>query len=661
VLVKQRRNVYLCQVNYQYGANTFLPYSVGMLQAYAQTNLDLRNNFEFHELLFLRNDPNVVARAMDRPAILGLSCYVWNWEYNNYLAQAVKAYYPDCLVIMGGTQVPDNSRDFFVTHPHVDILVHGEGEYSFASILSELLENKPDFSKIGGISIRINGCQTLKTSIPNRLKNEDLIKLPSPYLTGVFDSLIRKQLLWSVSQETNRGCPYPCTFCVWGGPGYQKLFQFEEPKLIEEFEWFGRNKIEVLHNCDANYGILWPRDYELTVKMIETRARYGGYPKRFRMCTAKNSNDNIFNLVKLLDKAGMNKGATLSFQSMDERTLEVIKRRNIKITDFKQLMHRYREEKIATYTELIMGLPGETYETFKRGIHTLIDAGQHDALNVYVCSELYNTEMDNPDYVKAHGVKTVRSPILLGHSTPGSDPIDEYSNIVIETKYMSQEDWRRMYLFSWAVQCFHCLGLTQNIAIFLRQRFGLCYDDFYEALIVYFQHKNKTLIGGQIALISDIIKNGIQGGRLDLVIPKFGNVYWPLEEAAFLNLLLEKSDLYKEIETFVGHLSDNLDCSIDPALLQDLINYQSAIVIDPFSCDISLKLDYDIHEYFRESFFEETSVDIVKTPSLMTIKGEKDFAGDLEAYAKEIVWSGRKGGKFRHANISVVPIDLPAP
>src|SRR3989344_4955164 len=100
-----------------------------------------------------------------------------------------------------------------------------------------------------------------------------------------------------------------------------------------------------------------------------------------------------------------------------------VKRRNIKIKDFTSYMRQYREAKIATYTELIMGLPCETYTTFKEGIDKLINAGQHNGLNNYVCLLLPNDEMSDPDYVRKHRLGWVKMPILLAHSTPGSDPV----------------------------------------------------------------------------------------------------------------------------------------------------------------------------------------------------------------------------------------------
>ncbi len=641
-----RRNVVLVQVNFQYGKNVFVPYSVGSIQAFARTNSLVNENFKFAPLLFRRDAPEKVVSEMKQPTVVGFSCYLWNWEYNKCLAQAVRAKYPETLIVFGGTHVPDASEGFFIEHPYVDILVHQEGEFSFTDILAESLSMNPDYTQIPGLSVRVEGNETLKTSPRPRIS--DITQLPSPYLEGLFDFMLDGDYVLNVSQETTRGCPYTCTFCDWGGNTYSKVYAAAEERLHAEFEWFGRNRVEYVFNCDANYGIM-PRDVELTKKMIEVRSRHEGFPKRFRMCTAKNSNDRIFEIVQLLDGAGMNKGATLSFQSMDPHTLEIVRRSNIKMDKFSDLMDRYKAADIATYTELIMGMPGETYDSSKKGIDLLID-GQDDAVNIYVypCTMLPNSEMSTPDYVKKHGIESVRMPILLAHSTPEPESLSEYTNIVISTSTMSEEDWQRTYMFYWAVQSFHCLGLLQQIAIVLHKQFGVLYSDFYEKLVEYFTANNQTLIGGEILRTRNIVKRAMSGGRIDRVMPEFGDIYWPLEEASFLSFVTEKERFFGEIREFLGFLANNLNLSQTSPLWDDLVAYQSSIVIDPYSSERSIQLKYNLPDYF-DHLREVT--ELKASPVQVMVRGTVNYNGDLEEYAREVVWYGRKGGSFHHTDV----------
>lgn len=642
-----KRNVYLCQVNNQYGDNVFLPNSVGMLQAYCLSIEVLARHFDFKGLLYLREDPDRVVARLEDPHIVGISSYVWNWEYNKVLARTIKAKHPGCLIVLGGPQVPVRSENFFVEHPYADILVHYEGEIAFSEILLECLSPSPDYTRIQGLSVKVDGLRTFNTAI--RERNLDLSKLPSPYLTGVFDELMKEPYSFQASQETHRGCPYACTFCDWGSAILSKVRAFDDRRLEEEFEWLGRNKIDLLYNCDANYGLL-PRDWALTVKLAQTKAKHG-FPRKFRAAYAKNSNMKIFEIAKVLNEAQMCKGVTLSFQSMDNHTLDVIKRSNIKITDFAKLMELYRNEGIPTYTEIILGLPGESYRSFLEGIDRLIEAGQHDSLNIYNCMVLPNAEMGEPRYREQHGIKTVRAPVLLTHSTPSADPITEFNEIVVETATMPMDQWRQTYMLSWAVQCFHCLSLTQYLALFLFTEFRLRYSTFYETLLEFARQDPEGLTGQQYRCVADIVAGVMRGGGWGLVIPKFGNIQWPPEEGTFLNIICEKERFYDEMREFMKKLLGEFSLELDERLLRDLLKYQAHMIIDPFSPKtFCIDLDHNLHEYFRKAYVGER-LPVIELPTSLEVRADAEYRGDLETYAREVVWYGRKGGRFRHSNV----------
>ena len=66
----------------------------------------------------------------------------------------------------------------------------------------------------------------------------------------------KKNIVWQASWETNRGCPYRCTFCVWGAEYYNKIRKFSfEDRLLAEIDWFSKNKIGLVFGCDANFGV----------------------------------------------------------------------------------------------------------------------------------------------------------------------------------------------------------------------------------------------------------------------------------------------------------------------------------------------------------------------------------------------------------------------
>ena len=641
-------NVALVQVNYQYGNNVFLPHSVGLVQAYCQTVPEIQDNFNFLDFIYLREDPDSVAQRLESPNIVGISCYLWNWEWSKALAKSVKAHYPECLVVLGGPQVPTKPQNFFHEHPYVDLLVHYEGETPFSEILLEYLKATPHFESIQGVSVRLEGNRCSLTQF--REQNASLDAFPSPYLSGTFDYLMNQPYGFHATQETHRGCPYSCTFCDWGSAVFTKIRPYGDERLEAELQWFGEKQVELLYNCDANYGLL-PRDLALTQKLVDTKKKFG-FPIQFRAAYAKNSNMKVFEIGKLLNDADMSKGVTLSFQSMDENTLSVIKRSNIKVQNFEELVKLYHQQDIPTYTEIIMGLPGETHDSFLNGIEKLLNAGQHDGLNIYVCIVLLNSEMGDPAYIKEHGIKSTRTPALLQHSSPSEDPITECYDIVVETNCMSQADYKQVFLFSWAVQAFHSLGLTQYLAIYFHYQFDYSYREFYQQLLEYAHNHPETLLGKEYNRTAEAVEKAVHGGHWGVVDLKFGDIIWPIEEATFLDVACSKDTFYQEISLFIEQLvSDNV-WQVENQLINQMLDYQKHMIIDPYAPkQIDLDLDYNFHEYFKNILFGEEGRLELK-PSSLVITPENCFDGNLERYAREVVWYGRKGGKFRHSDVT---------
>jgi putative methyltransferase len=639
-----KRHVYLCQVNSRFGDQAFLPYSAGMIQAYCQHQEGIVSQFEFQPFLFLREDIPALVAGMTEPAVVGLSCYIWNWEYNKTLAKAIKTAYPNCLIVMGGPQVPIRSGNFFQCNSYVDILVHHEGEHAFAEILLESLNKKPNFTQIAGLSVKVVGNNCVRTD--ERLRLQDPDQLPSPYLEGVFDDLVKLPYRWNASHETNRGCPYSCTFCDWGSAVYTRLRHFDIDRLSRELEWFGRNNIEILYNCDANFGIL-PHDLPLAKKLAEVKREYG-FPMQFRPSFAKKSSSAVFEIAKVLQEVGLQRGITLSMQSMSDECLEAIKRRNIKTDNLAELLNLYRSHQMPTYTELILGLPGETYESFRAGISRLFSLGQHEGLLIYLCELLPNSEMASDAYLERYALRTIRMPIMLGYTIPGDDEVTEYFDVVIETSRMPFADWQRSYLLAWAAQCFHCLNITQLIAIFCWYNHAIPYHLFYEEFLTFMAANPDSMLGRFYAQAVDVMNEAVDKGvSMGRPVPGYGKMTWYPEEASFLGMIRDKNGLYANILTFFAELVRRHGLEISPELQASLIEFQCASLVDPSSPrQISLQAGYDFPRYFDAAYYG-APVELAAGDFGIQLHADSEYHGNLADYAIGAVRFGRKNNGLR--------------
>lgn len=346
----------------------------------------------------------------------------------------------------------------------------------------------------------------------------------------------------------------------------------------------------------------------------------------------------------------MDKGISLAIQSMNAQTLEAVNRTSIRITDFTNLIRLYRSHGIPTYSEIIMGLPLETYDSYVEGVDTILRAGQHDGLNCYICQVLSNVEMADPAYREKYGIKTVVTPLLWLRATPSGDEIVEYAEYIVETNTMPREDWKKVYLFSWAVQCFHCLGLTQCLSVFLHTEFKLPYRTFYERLLQFAKEHPNTLLGKEWLHTSGIVDKALQGGHWEVVIPEFGNIAWPTEEATFLKLVCEKDKFCREIKDFIRLLIQENRSGVlaesDEELIDDLLVWQKNVIPDPYSPkEVAFSLRENLKDYFQKAYFGER-INLVKGEYRLKSCARAEYSGDLELFARNVVWYGRKGGKM---------------
>ena len=132
-------------------------------------------------------------------------------------------------------------------------------------------------------------------------------------------------------------------------------------------------------------------------------------------------------------------------------------------------------------------------------------------------------------------------------------------------------------------------------------------------------------------------------GSLTCVLPEFGELLWPLEEASFLKVILEYERFYDEIGSFLKSFFK------DSRVYPDLMAYQKSIVKTPYCSRAQLNLGYDFPAYF-EAVYENTYSALKETGCRIEID-MSDVSSDLPTYAEKTVWYGRKGSKNTASNI----------
>lgn len=620
------------QFNYLYGDQIHFPYSIGRLVTYVKTNKNINSQFKFDRTFIFRDQLNNYVEQSYDSDILLCSCYVWNWEVTKQLAKKVKATNPNCLIIFGGPQVPNRTENFFEENPFVDIIVHGEGEIVLENILTAYIKDK-DFSKINGIEMK-----DYRTPPNPRIKDVNI--LPSPYLTNLILDLVEQKtdIKYIAAWETNRGCPYPCTFCDWGSLTNSKVTNWSEEQLLKEIDWFAQNHITYIDCCDANFGIFQERDYRIASKLKEVALKTG-YPEKFRAAWAKFASEKIIPIAKQLQEGKVLKAVSLALQSLDKETLEIVKRANIKFDNFSELTETFRKNKIPTYTELIMGLPGETLESWKKGLEILASGSQVGSIYIYNCGVFVNAPMNEPTYMKFHNIKTIRSPIFLAHSSIHDRGIPEFEYITISSKSFSTDDLKEIYLFSWLFQTFHSLGIFEYITKYYHDEKKLLYVKFYEIFLDYCKKEN-SIFSDEYNKVIDYIDNGYSGKGWNHYDPNLGDIFWPIEEATWLRLVLSKK-LMEHTKSFLKFLEETLNFDTPDEILNDLIKFQIFLITTRQDSEIkSARFHFNWKNYF------------INGSKLKQIENDYNYKNlviehDQILWGYKTIWYGRQSKSYK--------------
>lgn len=341
--------------------------------------------------------------AQDPPDVLGFSVCGWNLYRFAAVAEAYRQVRPDGWIVFGGPHVANQAERVCRLYPAVDVVVNGEGEFIFRELLEAHLGglDKSELDHIPGISFQREG-RVVTTAKRDRIANLD--DIPSPFLEGIlpFRDGNGRALYGVALLETNRGCPYKCSFCYWGGAIGQKVRAFSRERLRAELELFAREGVESVVLCDANMGLL-PGDEEFVDDLIRTKERYG-YPMHLESSWAKQKGERFYRIVKKMKRAGLKGSFTLALQSLNDKALENMRRKNMKLNEFEDLARWLQEEGLDTYGELIWGLPGENADNFIQGYDRISEFVSRIA--IYPLLVLPNTDFDQNR--ERYGLVTVR-------------------------------------------------------------------------------------------------------------------------------------------------------------------------------------------------------------------------------------------------------------
>jgi len=408
------------------------------------------------------------------PDILALSNYVWNRNIGYEIFSIMKDIDSTVLNVWGGPNFPidlSSQQKFMNKFSKIDVYVPVDGEVGFSNIVEKALRsNSKEDIKKHVLSEAIDGCVirnsdgTLQYTIPIiRIKKLD--EIPSPYTTGILDKFFDGKL--TPMMQTNRGCPFHCTFCADGKDEVNQVNSFSLKRVIEELDYITEHKHEKTNNMifsDLNFG-MYSRDKDISKHLAKLQSEYN-YPDYIYISTGKNQKGKVIEAIKIL-KDSM--PLWMSVQSLDKDVLKNIRRDNISTDQMLALYPAIKDAALQTRAEVILGLPGETHENHMKTLRELVHV-KMDEIQVHTCMLLDGSEMGTPAERKKWNLQTKFRILQRDFAKLNGKTVLEYEEVVTSSQNMSFEEYVDLRILSFVIYVTNRGTVYDPIIKFLREQ-----------------------------------------------------------------------------------------------------------------------------------------------------------------------------------------------
>lgn len=335
------------------------------------------------------------------PNVIGFSSYLWNTRLSRWFAQVIKRMSPETVVVFGGPNLPLGQAEkcsYLASAPEIDFFIEGEAEVAVGALIGILAAADWNAAAARGRAPSTHSIEMGRLrSAPMVARLRDLDVIPSPYTSGLLDEFLDGFLVPTV--QTNRGCPFTCSFCVEGSDYFSKVACFSPERVETDLRYIaqiiqpslrsgGRNELMI---TDSNFA-MYRADAQVC-SVIGELSQTQDWPRRVNVTTGKNRRERVLSALKLANNRIQLTGAV---QSLDEEVLRHARRSNISVDDLLAVARDAAETGTNTYSDVILGLPGDSIDAHMETVLTLVDGG-FGRINSYQFALLPGAALDTPE------------------------------------------------------------------------------------------------------------------------------------------------------------------------------------------------------------------------------------------------------------------------
>lgn len=285
----------------------------------------------------------------EKPDVVALSTYIWNVEMVQRLSELIKRVDENIEIVYGGPEVSYDSI-VFLKESVGDYVIEGEGEKTFKEFVEYKLGER-EINTIRGLVYKENGEVKFNGSRPLMSMDE----LVFPYEED--EDLDNKIVYY----EASRGCPFNCKYCLSSTVHGVRFHKAE--RVLRELKYFIDKKVRLVKFVDRTFNCNHKFSMEIWKFLIEsdTKTQFhfeisADILKKEEIDLLRNTPEGRFQfevgVQTTNDEVLSNINRFVNFSDIKEKVVELLSIRNIK-----------------QHLDLIAGLPGEDYNSFKKSFN----------------------------------------------------------------------------------------------------------------------------------------------------------------------------------------------------------------------------------------------------------------------------------------------------
>lgn len=336
--VKPSSEIVLCGINSRYSHTSF-----GI--RYLRANLHKYRNQSVIQEYYIKKSPEEIAEGLlsVSPQIIGIGVYIWNIPVVTKVIDEIKKRAPRVLIVLGGPEVSHLAENQRVVEK-ADFVIQGEADFLFRDLISNYFEKRELPQK-----------KILKGELPN------IATIRLPYDEYTDEDVAHRRIY----VEASRGCPFKCEYCISSLDELVRNFPLE-PFL---------DAMQTLIDRGARQFKFLDRTFNLSIKISTQILRFFldrvhlGLFLHFEMIPDRLP-EELKELIRQFPEGSLQ--FEVGVQTWNPQVAKNVSRRQ----DYQKIVENFQflkhETKVHMHADLIVGLPGEDFESFATGFDALL-------------------------------------------------------------------------------------------------------------------------------------------------------------------------------------------------------------------------------------------------------------------------------------------------